>query len=62
MTADSGSTQPPSSSTGTRPVRRVVLDEPCRAVRQVDVTVSYGTLFSARTMRVRAQYGQRGAS
>ena len=55
MTEDSDSTQPSSSSTGTRPSGGLrSMSHAGRFARSI-VTVSYGTPFSARTMRVRAQ-------
>ena len=61
ITADSGSVQPSSSITGTRPVGFFSKIHAGRSDRSISTT-SYSTPFSASTMRTRAQYGQRGAS
>ena len=55
MVADSGSTNPPSSSTGTRPAGGLSsISQSGRRSRSIS-TVSYPIPFSASTMRTRAQ-------
>ncbi len=61
ITADSGRIQPSSSITGTRPLGFFSYSHAGRSERSI-WTVSYSMSFSARTMRTRAQYGQRAAS
>jgi hypothetical protein len=61
ITADSGSGRPSSSTTGTRPLGFFSYSHAGRSDRSISTT-SNSTSFSARTIRTRAQYGQRGAS
>ena len=61
ITADSGKGQPSSSSTtGTRPAGFFSYSQAGRSSRSTSTT-SYSIPFSARTIRTRATYGQRGA-
>jgi hypothetical protein len=53
MTTDSGSTQPSSSSTGTRPLAGFASTSQSGRLARSIVTVSYGIDFSASTIRAR---------
>ena len=60
ITSDSGSAV---VEHGHPAVRRVQLEQPLRAVREIDLDASRArSPFSASAIRTRAQYGQRGAS
>ena len=61
ITADSGRTNVSSSITGTLPSGFFSYSQAGRSARSIS-TVSYSIPFSARTIRTRAQYGQRAAS